>query len=164
MGELADRLGALRVSASAPGGGIHADLRGYSDVDMYFSSGFYEQTSERELEHRLESLARLLWAAQVRAQSEVRSRLGAHPPDDPATVQDQIFAEERERLVAVGRSDDGRITVSVQGMRQWRIQLADDTVRSLDERSFLAAVRVVASRLVADQARQMIQLKGRVYQ
>jgi hypothetical protein len=164
MGEMADRIHAIHVHASAPGGGVHAEMRGYDGVEVYFSSGFYEQTDERELEHRLAGLARLLRTARERAYREAIAEFSTYPGDPPPESDEDVrFYEEREQLVATGRSDDDRITVSVRGMTQWRVRLAGDTVRALDERAFCAGVRQAALRMLADQAQQMIELKGRVY-
>jgi hypothetical protein len=164
MGEMADRIQAIHGHASAPGGGVHAEIRGYDGVEVYFSAGFYEQTGDRELEHRLEGLARLLWTARERAYREAIAELSPYPGDPPAESDEDVrFYAERDELVATGRSDDDRITVSVRGMTQWRVRLAGDAVRALDERAFCAGVRQAALRLLADQAQQMMQLKGRVY-
>jgi hypothetical protein len=163
MGVLADQLSAIRVSASAPGGGVHAELRGFDEVEIYFSSDFYQQTDNRELGHRLEAVARLLWTAQERAQRRVRSELGAGGSDVPETTQDVAFFAARDQLTAVGRSDDDRITISVIGMREWQVRLADDTLRAYNERDFLAQLSVAVHRLIRDQAQQILRLKGLVY-
>jgi hypothetical protein len=163
MGAMADRINGIHVHASAPGGGVHGELRGYAEVEIYFSSGFYGQTSERELERRLEGLARLLWTTRARAYRDVMTEFTAFPDDpEPESDEDVRFYEERDQLLAVGRSDDDRIVVSVRGMQQWRVRLADDTLRALDERSFISCLRTAATRMINDQAQQMIQLKGRV--
>jgi hypothetical protein len=95
MGAMADLIEAIHV---------HAELRGSAGIDVYCSSGFYQQTSEHELERRLTALARLLWT-------------------------------ERERAYR----------------------------QAVAEFVFLAGLRQAAARMIDDQARQMIQLKGQVY-
>ncbi len=162
MGVLIDRLDGVVVHASAPGGGVHGEIRGRADIAVYFSSSFYGQVSESELERRLEQLARLLWAALAGRQKAIRAELGIHDIDDDP-VRDRVFAQERDRITAAGRSDDGRVSVAVEGMRRWRFVLADDTVRILSERDFLAGLRAAINRLIEHQAQQIMQLKGRVY-
>jgi hypothetical protein len=164
MGAMADRIDAIHVHASAPAGGVHAELRGRDGLDVYFSSGFYRQTDERELEFRLTGVARLLWAEHERAYRQAVANFVLYPGDPPAeSVADVQFYEERDSLLATGRSDDERISVSVRGMRDWQVRIAPGTVRTLDEATFLAGARQAAIRLLSDQARQMIQLKVRVY-
>jgi hypothetical protein len=148
------------VYATAPGGGVHGELRGRDKVEIYFSTGSYEHSSETELERRLEGLARLLWAASERARRNLRPAV-AHGAQE--TDQDRRFLEERDALVAEGRSDDDRIVVTVQGMRLWRVRIADDTLRALRERDFCAGLQVAASRLITSQLAQVIRLRGRIY-
>ncbi|MFC4065206.1 hypothetical protein [Actinoplanes subglobosus] len=150
----------IHVYATAPGGGVHGEIRGRDRVDVYFSTGTYDRSSETELERRLEGLARLLWAASERAR---RSRHPEVAGGGRETDRDRLFFEQRDALTAEGRSDDDRITITVQGMRRWRVRIADDTLRAVRERDFCAAVQVAASRLIADQLAQVIQLRGRIY-
>jgi hypothetical protein len=150
----------IHVYATAPGGGVHGEIRGRDTVEIYFSTGSYQHSSETELERRLEGLGRLLWAASERARRNLRPDVahGARESD-----RDRRFLEERDALIAEGRSDDDRIVVTVRGMRQWRVRIADDTLRVLRERDFCAGVQVAASRLIASQLTQVIQLRGRIY-
>ncbi|AVT36670.1 hypothetical protein [Plantactinospora sp. BB1] len=164
MGEMADRINAIHVHASAPGGGVHGEVRGHNGVEIYFSSGYYEQANERQLERQLEGLARLLWTARERAHRASMAEFNIYPDESISSYEDERFHEERAQVVAIGRSDDDRIVVSVRGMQEWRIQLAAGTLQALDERSFLAGLQVAVTRLISDQLQQVNQLKVRVYQ
>ncbi|BCY11933.1 hypothetical protein [Actinoplanes sp. L3-i22] len=162
MGELSARLDRVLVHASAPGGGVHGEIRGRGDVDIHFSSGFYGSVADSELERRLGQIAQLLWVEYLREQRAIRSELGIFEfVDDP--VRDTRFTCERDRITATGQSDDGRISVSTEGMRRWRVSVADGTVRLLSEHDFRAGLRTAVVCLIADQSRQIIELKGRVY-
>ncbi|MEV0895626.1 hypothetical protein [Actinoplanes sp. NPDC049802] len=129
-------------------------------VEIYFSSGYYDHTSEADLEHRLGSLLRSLWADFEEARRRVSQ---VYPDDSELSDADRRFFEERDALVAEGRSDDGRITITAQGMQPWRVHIAEDTIRALREAEFCAGVRVAAKRLIKDRLAQAIQLRGRIY-
>jgi hypothetical protein len=164
MGAMAERVDAIHVHASAPGGGVHGEVRGHNGVDIYLSSGYYDQANERQLERQLENVARLLWTARERALRDRMAEFDAYPDESISSYEDERFHEERAQIVAVGRSDDDRIVISVRGMREWQVRLADGTLQALSERSFLAGLQVVASRLINDQLQQVNQLKVRVYE
>ncbi|MFD0972029.1 hypothetical protein [Plantactinospora endophytica] len=161
---MADRINAIHVHASAPGGGVHGEVRGHSGVEIYFSSGYYDQANERQLERQLESLARLLWTARERALRTSMEELNVYSDESILSYEDETFHEERAQMIAAGQSDDDRISVSVRGMQEWRVQLAAGTLDALNERSFLAGLQIAASRLIDDQLQQINQLKVRVYQ
>lgn len=158
MTAFADRLDAMVVSASAPGGGVHGELRG-SRAGVYFSSGYYEQASEQELAGRLEQLARLLWAERTRFYRQAVQDAGGWIADDDTPD----FLEERTRLTATGASPDGRITVTVRGMTTWTVKIADGTLRALDESAFEQALAVAVARLTSDQNHKIAELRGRAY-
>ncbi|WP_422771858.1 hypothetical protein ACN28C_01680 [Plantactinospora sp. WMMC1484] len=164
MGAMADRINAIHVHASAPGGGVHGEVRGHDGVEIYFSSGYYDQANERQLERQLEGLARLLWTARERAVQASMAAFNVYPDESISSYEDEKFHEERAQLLAVGRSDDDRITISVRGMQEWRVQVAAGTLEALSERSFLAGLQAAAHRLISDQLQQVNQLKVRVYQ
>lgn len=162
MTAFTDRLDAMVVAASAPGGGVHGELRG-SQLSIYFSAGFYDRTDENDLARRLEQLARLLWAERTRYCRQAVQDAGGWPVSRPEDDDDRTFEEERERLTATGESPDGRITVSVRGMTTWTVTIAPGTLRSLDEAAFGRTAAIVADRLMSDQSRQILRLRGRVY-
>ncbi len=167
MTALSDRLDELHVHASAPGGGVHGELRGASSVLICLSTGFYRQGIERELEHRLEQLGRLLWVSRTRLYQETVEQYGdglrIEHPDPERNPADAAFVERRALLVARGASPDGRITVAVEGMTTWRVTIADSTLRTLDESSFTRAVEIAAGRMIDDHAMHILQLKAQVY-
>jgi hypothetical protein len=162
MTSLSDRLDTMVVQASAPGGGVHGELRG-SDLTIYFSSGFYAQTGETAMAGRLEQLARLLWAERTRLHRQAIEEAGGWVNTRPENDEDVDFFDQRERLTATGHSADRQVSVTVRGMTSWTVTIAAGTLRSLSEAAFTQAVSIAAARLMTDQSQQIIALKGRVY-
>jgi hypothetical protein len=161
---MADRVEAIHVAASAPSGGVYGEVRGYNQLDIYFSSDFYERSGEAELARRLESLARLLWVEHRRAYEAAVADFKLYPGDRPIeSDDDERFLNERAELVATGSSNDGRISVSVRGMRDWHVGIADGTVAQLREAEFLAGLRQAADRMMAHQSAGIAGLRGRIF-
>ena len=156
----------MRVRVATPDGAIEAELSGRNDVRLSFRPGFYERCTERDLERRLAGVAALLWARRMRAYYEALSEAYGAPvtgEDAAAGPRDVRYRELRAGLVARGRSADGRIAVSVRGMRDWDIRIRDGTLRALDEHAFLAAAGEAAGELIRDQFARIARLKGTVY-
>ena len=65
MGVLADRLDSMHVRVAVPGGQVQAVLSGRTTVTLAFADGYYQRSNEDALQHQLEALARLLWAART---------------------------------------------------------------------------------------------------
>ncbi|MBW6436479.1 hypothetical protein KZ829_22310 [Actinoplanes hulinensis] len=150
----------IHAHASAPGGGVHGEIRGRDDVEIYFSSGFYGEASEAELEQRLEALFRLLWVEFEKARQRGQQ---VYADNSEVTDADRRFFKERDALVAEGGSDDARITITAQGLQPWRVHITDGTVRALREPEFCAGIQTAAARLINDRLAQAIQLRGRIY-
>lgn len=166
MGELADRVQAMRVRASTPDGMMTAELRNGSEVALSLVPGWYDNCHESDLERQLTRLGSLLWVARTREYwATVSNITGEHVAgeDRPISPRDVEFTEARETVVARGRSTDGHVTLSVEGMRRWTVTIAPGTVRGLSERDFVNAVRQAASGLIQDQLAQITALKYRIY-
>jgi hypothetical protein len=166
MGELADRIHAMHVRASVPDGTITAELRHRSEVTLSFEPGWYDRCDESDLERRLSSLASLLWVARTREYwatvSDVTGDYATHE-DKPISPSDVEFTEAREALVARGHSADGRVCLSVEGMRRWTVHIAAGTVRALNEHEFASAVGQAAADLIQDQFTKIAELKHKFY-
>jgi hypothetical protein len=165
VGILADRLDGMQVRVAVPGGHVRAVLSGRTSVTLTFADGYYQRSTDDELQHDLEALARLLWAARTREYHRALEEAFSHPTlSKPAVgARDVAFHEARDRLVATGASDDGRIRIAVRGMRHWTVQVASGTTQALSEDAFVAGVRTAAGRLIRHQLDQMALLKDRVY-
>ena len=66
------------------------------------------------------------------------------------------------QLVARGTSADERVRITVRGMTEWQVHIADGTLGTLPEMEFCRSVGEAASRLVDDQYQQIGELKRRV--
>ncbi|GII21758.1 hypothetical protein [Planosporangium mesophilum] len=167
MGELADRIHAMQVRASTPDGRVTTALRHRSEVTLAFAPGWYDRCDERDLERRLAALASLLWVARTREYwrtvSDVTGDDATHE-EKPVSPRDVKFAEAREALVARGSSADGRVCLSVEGMRRWTVRVAPGTVRALDEHEFGSAVGQAAAELIEDQFSKIARLKYKIYE
>jgi hypothetical protein len=166
MGVLAERLAALRVHAALPTGDLAGEFSTRDGVHISFAPFTYDYMDERELEHKLGALARLLWAAQSRAYfAAVSDAFGQAVTKEPPAMgqRDQEYDRARAELLAEGGSADGRIRVTVRGMRDWSVEIADDTVRTLTEQAFTQRVREAAAVLLHDQIMKVQMLKARIY-
>lgn len=167
MGRIADRLDGMRVSAEVAGSALAARLDGRTGVSLSFRPGVYQRVNERELERELTNLARLLWVARTReyyaivsdVTGEVRTREGR-----AVTQRDLDFFAARGELIAEGRSSDGRITIKVQGMQVFRVQIVPGTVRALTEGEFVERVGEAGGELIRDQLRKVRELKLSIYE
>src|SRR5438876_1407072 len=112
MGILADRLDRMLVAVEAPGGRARAQLSGRTDVTVSFARGYYDNTTEADLERQLTALAKLLWAARTREYEAALRDAFRHPTIGDRPVRDErdrAYREARDRLVAEGRSAGGRV-------------------------------------------------------
>jgi len=166
MSDLRDQIQSIRVRASSPDGAISAELAGRTQIALSFARGWYDRCDEGDLERKLGALATLLWTARMRRYWEVRSQdAGERITGEPKPISPRAVAyrEARAALVAHGRSADGRVTVSVEGMRQWTVRVQRGTARALDEHEFAAAAGQAAAELIQDQYRKIAALKLKIY-
>jgi hypothetical protein len=166
MADLRDRIHAIHARASSPDGAISAELRNRSQLTLSFAPGWYDRCDESDLERKLAALASLLWVDRMREYWKVRSddageRITGEPkPISPRAVR---YRDERDALVARGRSADGRVSVSAEGMRNWTVKVAPGTVRGIDEYEFAAAAGQAAAELIQDQYQKIAALKLKIY-
>ncbi|MEV4277162.1 hypothetical protein [Actinoplanes xinjiangensis] len=163
---LGEQLQSMRVRVTTPRHEMCAELHGHGEILLSFAPGWYDQCGEPDLERKLESLAKLLWAARMREYWRIFSRHTGRPitSESPAvSPRDFAYRENRERLTATASSPDGRIALSVEGMRSWTVSIRRGTVEALDEPQFITAVTRAASELIQDQYQKIAQLKDSLY-
>lgn len=161
MGKLAERLDNIRVRATAPGTDLEAKLHNRTEVTISFGESAYEFIDEGALERALSSLARLLYTGWLRQYREAISttNLDIYPNDQ----HDFNFRDEADAVEASGESNDGRITLSTVGMRQFSAKIERGTVRELTEREFITRVAEAAPLLIEDYIAKVAELKVRYY-
>ena len=166
MGVLSDRLDSMRVRASSPDGMIVGELRNRTEVYLSFVDGTYRRYGRQELEDQLVGLARRLWVGRTKEYyAAVSAAFGETITGESPALgrQDVAFYAARDDLVAEGRSVDGRVQVTVQGMRDWTVRIADGTLRALTEEEFGVRVREAAAELIRDQPDRVRELKQQFY-
>ena len=166
MGQLSERLDSMTVRVTFPGGGIVAEIRGRNSVHVSFARGFYQRVHVRDLENRLAATAKLLWAAHSKQFYRILGEDAGQvisPFARPVTERDVEFHRRRELLIARGQCGDGRIRLAVRGMRSWRVNIVDDTLRKLPEREFTRRLEVAAGALIRDQRERVRELKVQTY-
>jgi hypothetical protein len=159
---LSERLDRMVIDASSPDGVISAELYDRDQVKLRFAPGRFAWLDERDLEHKLEALGRVVWSRRQREYYAILSDINETRIDgEPAPVNDGQweFVQRREQIVASGQSADGRISLSVKGMQHWTVRVQDGTVRELSEDAFAQGVRDAVKQLLDDQARQITELK-----
>jgi hypothetical protein len=162
MTTLQERLDAIRIRVSFPGGEAHAELRDRTDVVVSFADGVYDNANERQLENYLSGLYRLLFAEWVRRQKEALAATGGWIPATPSPADEQ-FTATRDALEVEGRSPDRRVTIRSVGMREVDVEIADGTGAALREGEFVASVRAAGSAYAADVLAKVLAAKSRAY-
>lgn len=163
---ITERVANMSVRVSSPNGGIFARLDGRESVQLSFAPGYYERASDHDLESQLTQVARLLWTARMRAYNtiiadEYHESIIIDPT--PQSQLDREFYDQRDNLLATGRSSDGRIEVTVRGMRDWKVRITPGTSRELSEDAFASAAATAASQLISDQRDKVRELKIEIF-
>ena len=156
MGDLADRLSRLTVTATIPGVEIEATLRN-RQLSLWLGNGVYEFMTESRLSEYLTRLGRKLsvgWARDYRATLVLfNARVG----DYDATGR--AFLAERAELLAAGSSEDGRVRVTARDLQGVEVTVERGTVRAVPADRFAADVAAAANRMIDDYTRQVRLLK-----
>jgi hypothetical protein len=163
---VSERVEAVVVRATTPGGSVTATMRGMDGVEVSFAPGFYQRVGVHEMEAQLAQVARVLWANRMREyrvilDDEFQGNLEIDAP--PADRRDERFYEERDNLVAEGVSPDGRVRVTVRGMRDWTVHIAPGSLDELREEELTRAVAQAAQALIRDQLDKIRDLKISIY-
>jgi hypothetical protein len=163
MTSLGNRLDAIHLRIRVPGTDIAAELRDRTDVTISFGDGGYEWLAERDLEHHLASLARLLHTAWVRAYRDALPDAFLSAMDDPPDQHERDFLAARAQLREHGASSDGRITITAVDMHDITVRITPGTLRALSEREFVADTREAVAALMADRRAKVRELKLRYF-
>ncbi|WP_051367212.1 hypothetical protein [Hamadaea tsunoensis] len=163
MGALADRLDRIHLRVRVPGTDISAELRNREEVSISFGHGVYDGLSERDLEHYLASLARLLFVAWQRAYSEALSESFREALVGADSDEDRAYLRARGEMVSTGASNDGRVTVTGRAMQDVEVRIAAGTVRELTEWQFAERVHEAVVVLAKNHMDQIEELKKRYY-
>ena len=162
MDSLADRLDSIRLRVQAPGSEIYADLHNRKDVSISFGESVYEWMTERTLEHLLASMGRLLyveWIRRYRAELD-EAFLNAAGPE---TQNDRDFIAARAAMESSGRSQDGRVTLSVTGMQNLEVHIIRGTILELNENEFSARLHEAVQDLADNYQAGIRDLKLRYF-
>lgn len=160
MSSLAQRLDSISFRVFVPGAEISAQLRDRKQVTLAFGNGVYRQASEKDLEHYLGTLGRLLFVQWVR---EYQSARGEDYGINLGTQADRDYEAARSDIVAMGQSPDGRVRIRSRGMQSVEVTIADGTVREVSEAEFVGAVRHAVTMLIDDHMTQILELKQRFF-
>ena len=167
MGELADRIDTMRVRAATLGDGITAELRDGSQLSFSFREDYYRLFDyESDMERQLEALAGHLWVARNRETRRIFTDVTGEdfiPGDPPSDERGFAWQNEREQLEATGSSADGRVSVRVVGLRDWRVSIRPGTLRVLDEYEFAATVAEAAGEMIRDLFDKLTALSYKYY-
>lgn len=167
MGQLADRLRDMVVTATSPDGHITARVRGQGEgFEVSFGPGAYRGYSHGALTYQLTHLATLAFTAHRRAEQSIVDKVMATPLRDDGVD----FGPERRRylqalkeLTAVGESDGGQLRLSSRGLIAWEITIDPTALDRWSERQFLQALHLAVARLLAHHAAQVFALKDDIY-
>jgi hypothetical protein len=162
MSSLGDRLDAIELHVRVPGTEIEAHLRRRDEITISFGPDRYAWLGERDLEHYLASLARLLYTAWSRAYRAALSDafLAAMGPEDQ---RDRDFLAARSELHERGVSNDGRITITAVDMRDITVRITDGTLRVRTEQEFVAGTREAVAALIKDHMSKVHELKMKYF-
>lgn len=166
MGGLADRLDRMLVRVTSPDRSVTAELHGRTDVRLTFAPGVYDRSYQQDLEAQLETVAKLLWAARMKAYYAALSEvleLTITGETKPISPRDVDYYAARNELLAEGQSRDGHCHLSVHGMRHWTVRIASGTLDVLSEPEFGQAISEAADQLIRDQQTKIRELKQEFY-
>lgn len=166
MGQLADRLNTIRIQADTANGAITGELSHRTRVRVAFRPGVYDRCDPGELERQVENLARRLRANRMREYYAALSEaLGETVTGEakPISQRDVDFYRARDEMLVEGRSRDGRVTVALRGVRDFRVRLEPGTLQAHTEHQFADAVEEAADELLHSQREQIRELKLTIY-
>ena len=156
----------LTAGARTPDGRAYATITGRTQVTLSLAPGYYEWASVPDLERQLTRLAKLLFAARMKAYYAARSadfeQTFTREPA-PTSPRDEAYVRARSALVVEGSAADGAIHITAVGMDSWAVHLDRDVQLRMDEHAFCEAASSAATRLVESQFAQVRALKREVY-
>jgi hypothetical protein len=160
MGELADRLLDLAVTATSPDGQVSASVqRQGRAVEVSFRPAAYRRYREAQLAHQLNQLATLTFTRYRRQEDEVLA--GALGPASADGIQHRRYRDRLARLVAKS-SGDG-IRISSRGLVSWEVTLASGLLRRMPEPEFVTEMVGAVARLLDGYTAQALRLKDEIF-
>lgn len=159
-------LDGITITAKSPDGKIECELADGRDIIMDFAPGGYRRYTERELEYQLTRLVAAMWTAHQRAHFAVLSEGAGYPvrgePSDLG-LREREYVERRAQITAESRSQSGRIIVSTTGMTRWDVRIKPDTVREVDEETFLHDAWSAFATMMRQYQQQVAVLQDEIF-
>lgn len=166
MSLLTSSIDELEATSYTPDEQVFATVNGRTTITVSFAPGYYQRTDEATLEWQFARLGKLLFVQRMRAYYAIRSEDFGEPvtrESPPEGARDEEFVRRRAELTATGTSSEGRIVVSVVGMREWAITIAPGTCSDLSEDAFCRAMGEAGTAMMSAQFAQIRVLKHEVY-
>jgi hypothetical protein len=159
MGELADRLLGMVVTATSPDGQIGARVSGQGrTVEVSFRPGAYRRYREDALAHQLGQLATLTFTRYRRQEDElVAAAFGG-----TAHEAGRDGYQERLRHLVASAAGDG-IEITSRGLASWQVSIGTGLLRRLPEAEFVTALADAVGRLLNRYNAHVLRLKDEVF-
>ncbi|MBO0870694.1 MAG: YbaB/EbfC family nucleoid-associated protein [Micromonosporaceae bacterium] len=172
MGELADRLDALVVSARSPDGRVEAVVgdRG-TTVSVSFQPGVYRRYGETALAHQLEQMARLAWTRYARDVSETIDFYYARADGDFRTHGEGVtdtperrrYLQELAEIVVEASSPEEHVSLRTHALASWKVTIAAGALGRLSEGQFLDELHAAVETLLARYRFRMLRIRDDIY-
>ena len=162
MGQIADEMGRLAITAYSPDKNVKGMLRG-DDMLVLFRDDAYEQYTERDLEPQLEHIANEVCRAYWRAFLGIAKRAGStvyRKPEDTWDKPTRQFLKLRPTIESHAASSDGSVQTSAVGMRNWQIRIKPGTLAERTETEFVTRLLTAAALLRRDYTATCVRLQG----
>ncbi|CAM3532018.1 hypothetical protein [Stackebrandtia soli] len=165
MGQVADDLKALIITATSPDGDIKCTLKG-REAKFGFRPGRYHAYDERALESQLGRLLTLMSIGYRRGHSDVMRRAGlvsilrAEDAHDEAQAR---YLRAAAELSTVGRTARNIVRFKATGMREWRCRVLDGALSTLSEEDFVTEAQESGRALIQDYRRQIRFLRDECF-
>ena len=152
----------VSVSAVSHDREFRGTLTARGDVELEFRRLAYENYDDGELAAQLAELAERLTAGCREGQKRAAIAAGLEVEEEAHWhAAERRFREERDRLPVSATSPAGDITLSCEGLRNWRVRLKPGATRRLSEAEFAAQVRYAALAMWMQHRREVALLRHR---
>lgn len=166
MGQMADRLAALVVTAFSPDGQIEGSYGAAAGANIRFNGNSYRHYTERGLGHQLSRMAVLVWIAHQRGHDATVAEVTGQPVSRRQETWDarrRRYREEQAETESEGMSTGGLVYFRNTGMRDWHIVIRDGTLSKLDEPEFVKEFLSGYAALSLDYRQKMTELRTKHY-
>ncbi|MGH3729324.1 MAG: YbaB/EbfC family nucleoid-associated protein [Micromonosporaceae bacterium] len=158
-------LDGMTFTVKSPDQHVTCELADGRDMTMDVAAGRYRRYTERELERQLSGLLTSFWSAHRQAHLMMLSELAGYTVRGGSQGGDRRardFVEERGAVRVDGKSASGRIALTATGMRNWSVRIKPDTVRTVDEETFLYDFWTAFTAATNDYHRKVAELKREI--